>query len=219
MLMTVASKCCGSTCEELPIIRRKRIDFQPCVLVVMCVHASCALKIEMCNFVPHPPPFFSPDILTICSLIRLHRTALHVLSVHSGRGISSGLQSHAGLIGRQCFYWLLDHGALLNAQDVDGRTPLALASMAEVDDAVQVLLSRGADPDISDGRLWTPLMHSALRHNQKISRMLAAAGADLKMVNDDGKMARDLTDDVDVYDAIERTEAMVQKNSECCVVS
>jgi hypothetical protein len=68
--------------------------------------------------------------------------------------------------------WLLDKGASMQGQDVDGRTALWYASGHEHSPVVRLLLGRGADPAIADKDGSTPLMIASTRHESDVVRVL-----------------------------------------------
>ena len=83
---------------------------------------------------------------------------------------------------------LLDSGAQPDIFPVSGRhfdgddylgTALVAAAAAGHLDAVRLLLDRGADPSLADGRANTPLMHATMSGHEVVVRELAARGADL----------------------------------------
>jgi len=60
---------------------------------------------------------------------------------------------------------LLEHGANLNVQDNDGRTPLHYAVENCHVDVARVLFDHGADPTIRDNEGMTPLDYGRIAKN------------------------------------------------------
>jgi ankyrin repeat protein len=58
---------------------------------------------------------------------------------------------------------LLKHGALVNAADVDGQTPLHLAILAQRPDTAEALLASGAAPS-STQPAWVPRARPSYTH-------------------------------------------------------
>lgn len=71
---------------------------------------------------------------------------------------------------------LIDQGALVNAPDPWGTTPLVIAAREGQVEAVRALLKAGAEPDGRDGGM-TPLAAAALRGHAPVVRVLLRAGA------------------------------------------
>jgi len=61
---------------------------------------------------------------------------------------------------------LIKHRVIVNWHDVNGRSPLALASELGLSNVVKMLLWAGANPQLSDGSLVTPL-HLAVKGNHE----------------------------------------------------
>ena len=72
---------------------------------------------------------------------------------------------------------LLDKGAVIDARDEAGRTPLMLAVIQGRLEVVRLLLARGADPNAADNTGHTPLQQARERNAQDIAALLEAAGA------------------------------------------
>jgi hypothetical protein len=72
---------------------------------------------------------------------------------------------------------LLDQGAVIDARDEAGRTPLMLAVTEGRLEIVRLLLARGADPNAADSSGHTPLQQATKRNLQDIARLLEQAGA------------------------------------------
>ena len=72
---------------------------------------------------------------------------------------------------------LLDQGAVIDARDESGRTPLMLAVTEDRVEIVRLLLARGADPNAADNSGHTPLQQATKRNLQDVAALLQQAGA------------------------------------------
>jgi ankyrin repeat protein len=72
---------------------------------------------------------------------------------------------------------LLDQGAVIDARDEAGRTPLMIAVTEGRLEIVRLLLARGADPNAGDNTGHTPLQQATKRNLQDIAALLEQAGA------------------------------------------
>jgi len=72
---------------------------------------------------------------------------------------------------------LLDQGAVIDARDEAGRTPLMLAATQGKLEMVRLLLARGADPNAADNAGHTPLQQATKRNLRDIAALLEQAGA------------------------------------------
>ena len=72
---------------------------------------------------------------------------------------------------------LLDQGAVIDARDEAGRTPLMLAVTDDRVEIVRLLLARGADPNAADNAGHTPLQQATKRNLQDVAALLERAGA------------------------------------------
>jgi hypothetical protein len=72
---------------------------------------------------------------------------------------------------------LLDQGAVIDARDEAGRTPLMLAVTEDRVEIVRLLLARGADPNAADNGGHTPLQQATKRNLQDVAALLQQAGA------------------------------------------
>jgi hypothetical protein len=86
---------------------------------------------------------------------------------------------------------LLAKGADPNAQDEDGATPLALASLGGHTDIVQALLTKGANVNAHSINGFTPLMLAAGKGHLPIVQALLARGANVNAKSEDGFTALD----------------------------
>jgi hypothetical protein len=67
---------------------------------------------------------------------------------------------------------LLDQGAVIDARDEAGRTPLMLAVTQDRLEIVRLLLVRGADPNAADNTGRTPLQQARLQNSREIAALL-----------------------------------------------
>ena len=103
------------------------------------------------------------------------RNLVHI-SVESGSSVSL-----AALLSHDSF-----DATLMDAKDVDGSTPLAVAAELGNVDAVRLLLSEGMDVNVSDKKGWTPLHFAATTGRNDMAAELLSAGADPEAVDNGG---------------------------------
>jgi ankyrin repeat protein len=73
---------------------------------------------------------------------------------------------------------LLDGGTAVDARDAEGNTPLILASFYAGPDCIELLLTRGADPNVANKAGATPLIRAATNYEK--ADLLVAAGANVR---------------------------------------
>lgn len=81
--------------------------------------------------------------------------------------------------------YLLQRGANINAQNVEGQTPLMIAAQNGDLSVVNGLLEYGAKPNIQDNDGWTAAMHAVRTNDPKIFRLLGRFKADFNLINHD----------------------------------
>lgn len=87
---------------------------------------------------------------------------------------------------------LVAAGAAVNAKDVVGRTPLSHAvSQANGIEAATVLIAAWCDVNLADAQGVTPLMHASDSGDTASVFALLNAGADAKVVDQQGRLASD----------------------------
>lgn len=76
---------------------------------------------------------------------------------------------------------LIDHGAKehINSQNIQGRTPLHMAAYFKNNEAVNILLENGANPNIPDSHHRTPIFYTS--ENPLITKTLLAKNADVNI--------------------------------------
>ncbi len=85
---------------------------------------------------------------------------------------------------------LLSHGAVINAKEVGGRTPLYLASLlGNGNSTLRLLLDKGADPKLATTNGQTPLMATTLRGDTVAILLLIGKGVDVDVKNGGGATA------------------------------
>ena len=73
----------------------------------------------------------------------------------------------------------LAQGADINAQGIDGETPLTIAALAGQQLIVEALLKHGADPQVRNKKGMTALHAAAYGDHREIVELLLAKGADV----------------------------------------
>lgn len=82
--------------------------------------------------------------------------------------------------------YLLQHGADINAKDVEGMTSLMHAVKSSDLTLINGLLEYGADPNLQDNDGWTAAMHAVRQNDGKVMRLLAKFQANFDLLNDQG---------------------------------
>ncbi|KAJ7305235.1 hypothetical protein JRQ81_011147 [Phrynocephalus forsythii] len=94
--------------------------------------------------------------------------------------------------------FLLDSGALCDAQTHGGATPLHRAAYCGHVEVAELLLEHGANPTVADEEGKTSLHKAAEKGHQQLCRLLLAHKPDLKHLRDKNlKRASDLVPDTD----------------------
>ena len=91
-------------------------------------------------------------------------------------------------------YWpmvqlLLDHGANVNAQSINGNTALMFAAQTRSEDIIRLLVEHGADVDNQAVDGHTALMVAASHGADFVGKLLINEGADVNLENDKGQTA------------------------------
>ena len=78
---------------------------------------------------------------------------------------------------------LLQQGADINVRDIQGRTPVMIATYQHNTDMVRALLQAGADVNIRDNNKENPLLHAGAQGWLDLLRLAIEAHADTKLTN------------------------------------
>jgi len=78
---------------------------------------------------------------------------------------------------------LLQHGAEINVQDEQGRTPIMRATYAHQAETVEALIRAGADINIRDNNLDNPLLYASAAGLLDIVKLAIDAQADTRLTN------------------------------------
>lgn len=76
---------------------------------------------------------------------------------------------------------------LLNTGDINGNTPLHLASYHQNPEVVQYLIDMGADVNAKNQKGNTPFIEAILGNNKEVIAMFLKLGVDPKIINSEGK--------------------------------
>lgn len=89
---------------------------------------------------------------------------------------------------------LMEHGAKIDVQRQDGRTPLMLSAISNSADVVKYLLqSKGAKPNLQDNEGNTAVLLAAKHSNFAILTLLVRYGADPRVANKAGESVAKMT--------------------------
>ena len=134
---------------------------------------------------------FTPGALEVFSVFGLSSTWILDLPSTGDLKTRCDLLCSAGEFGHiDTFMWLVERGvdfkrcrlAQYGVQELDdGGFPLHLSAVGKCATIVQVLLDRGAPPDVLDSWGNTPLIYAAWLNDAKSAKALLHAGADLHL--------------------------------------
>lgn len=113
-----------------------------------------------------------------------------------------------------CARFMLDKGALINEISTFGCTALWLACDRKDVEMVGVLLSHGADIELSDNAKNTPLMQASLRGSHEIVKLLLEHGANIWATNNRGGIARDkaiINNDTEMLDILDNYQDLMKE--------
>ena len=91
--------------------------------------------------------------------------------------------------------YLLKQGSNINAQDIEGMTPLHLSAIHGCYEMTKFLLENGAEVDSTDSRGNTPLWRAAMNSDSRDDQIVALFleyGADIDKENGSGVSPRDI---------------------------
>ncbi|KAI1885208.1 hypothetical protein AGOR_G00217810 [Albula goreensis] len=122
---------------------------------------------------PSLPVLVQPEVLQLLLKSGVHPPAHGpCFGVHCLEGIGGGVLGKA-LEGAESMQLLLNSGTSVNQADpADGRTLLASAAHAGAAEVVELLLSRGADPELADNQGQSPLTLAARQGHVGTLRVL-----------------------------------------------
>lgn len=133
------------------------------------------------------------------------QTPLHLAAGVKSRNMSSFdyedetlLHAADGAKGMDAAKLLIAAGAIINAQNPAGETPLACAVFQNNDEAVKFFLAQNANPNIGNNEGQTPLHLAAEKGNIKIAQELLTAKARPDLPDHYGKTALDLAADEEI---------------------
>lgn len=98
---------------------------------------------------------------------------------------------------------LLENNANVDEINEDKRTPLHNASKNDRDAIVEMLLKNKAKVNEQDIDGFTPLHYASFNENINIIRLLMSYNADPSIVNKEGKIAKDLTNNLSIIEELE----------------
>lgn len=114
------------------------------------------------------------------------RTALHYIATNRDE--------------KYVFECLLQHGARLEARDINGMTPLHHGAAEIPGNMCQALLEAGADIEARDGHGRTPLHHAAGKYGGECYRILLEFGANPDASDDSGLTPRVLNSSLEAME-------------------
>lgn len=120
-----------------------------------------------------------------------------LLNLPRGRFGSTLLHNAQSLFCHQTLNLLLDAGADLNIQDIDGNTPLHIAVRYGYQDTVQLLLKAGADPNIKNMDGDTPFRVGIVNEWLNIVQLF------LENSRTDVNLKHEITGESPIFDAVE----------------
>lgn len=156
-------------------VNATRVALTRCHQRITCSQLGRAsrVRVQSSRFQLLPPTSKGPPPQPLYS-------TMSTLSIHT-----AALNRQAGLLRSL----LSQDPNLLNARDVDGRTPLHWAATSGSLEIVRHLLDHHAEVDLPDSASWTPLHIAASAGHEDIVRELLGAGADVKKTTDKGLTA------------------------------
>lgn len=105
-------------------------------------------------------------------------------------------------------------GMDLNETSENGWTPLGLSIIWGHIRCVEWLLDHKVDPNKKNNMGSCPLHLATRNRNIACVRLLLDAGADLSITDRDGRIAKDLTDDIDIIRLIEQYDDDIKEPEE-----
>ncbi|HXW75301.1 MAG TPA: quinoprotein dehydrogenase-associated putative ABC transporter substrate-binding protein [Steroidobacteraceae bacterium] len=169
--------------KQLEQVMRDKRDALRAVLndfgvpLVQC--ADCIISGDLPAHGPYaPPPPAPPARAAPVSIAQVDDWLAH------GSSVSVELNNAVMADDQKRVAYLLDKkNASVNAQDLQGETPLHHALIQRSPDMVAYLIARGADVNQRDRDGWTPIMTAAYCDDAADVKVLAAHGADPNVVS------------------------------------
>lgn len=90
--------------------------------------------------------------------------------------------------------------------------PLVYAAATGHGDLVCLLLESGANPSIHDGEDYSALMYSLIRKDCDLALKLLSYGADLRLVNREGKDARMYAEEAGCQEVLKRIDQILKRD-------
>lgn len=119
------------------------------------------------------------DCVNTVDLFVLNGADVNLKRRGTGSATGHSALSYAANDGRNnCIQSLLDHGAVVNVEDISGMTPLIDAIHNRHLDTAKLLISRGASLDPSSNGI-SPLLMASMRGPTEMVEMLIDKGADI----------------------------------------
>ena len=162
--------------EQREALRAVLMDFG--VPLVKC--DTCIVSGDLPAHGPYAPPPAAPPTHTaaVVSLAQVDDWLAH------GSSVSVELNNAVMADDQKRVAYLLDKkNASVNAQDLQGETPLHHALIQRSPEMVAYLIARGADVNQRDRDGWTPIMTAAYCDDAADVKVLAAHGADPNVVS------------------------------------
>lgn len=125
---------------------------------------------------------FSPCSLLEYAVAKENLSAARVLLECGAKTSCASMRFAASQGSVEIIRLLVEYGAEVDSTTDDhdiGTTPLMTAILHDEEESVQVLLTLGADPTLSDNDGLTPLANAISRQNVRIVRDLVRGGADV----------------------------------------
>lgn len=134
-----------------------------------------------------------PESDPTCIHYRVETLSRHGADIHARDNEGwSALHYQVDSMSVELFRWLCDRGCDINCKNNKKETPLSLAIMSKCGNSrkkamIQTILSLGADPNLVDFQMNTPLCLSVTETCLDITRLLLEHGADVHQRDGNGR--------------------------------